>query len=89
MILTCAIASSGLVANRRPRGIPAFFRRAGSAAQHPGMHRSNQAQHCPAAVTSAENTQVTQFSVFPVTPECCGETQAVPVPRFRSGLEPG
>ena len=61
----------------------AFPRRCGSFAQPSGMYTSKSTHACPSAVTSAANTQVTQFSTFPVTPACCGETQAVALPFFR------
>lgn len=80
------MASSGLAANTRPSGIPAFFLRAGSFAQRSGMYASKSTQACPDAVTSAEKTQVTQFSIFPVTPACCGATQAVAFPLRRSAV---
>jgi hypothetical protein len=48
------------------------------------MYRSNQAQACPEAAAKAENTQVTQFSTRPATPECCGAAQAVSRPFFRT-----
>jgi len=61
----------------------AFRRRCGSFAHDFGMYTSKSAHACPDAVTSAANTQVTQFSTFPVTPACWGETQAVDFPFFR------
>ena len=83
--LACAIARSGLVANLSACGIPACARRCGSVAQHSGMYTSKSIHACPSAVTSAANTQVTQFSTVPVTPACCGETHAVNGPFRRSG----
>ena len=80
------MASSGFVANASFSGIPAFFLRCGSVAQQSGMYTSKSAQACPSAVTSAANTQVTQFSTFPVTPACCGETHAVNFPFRRSAV---
>ena len=44
------------------------------------MYTSKSTQACPSAVTSAVNTQVTQFSTLPVTPACCGETHAADFP---------
>jgi hypothetical protein len=72
-----------LVANARPSGIPAFFLRRRSVAQQSGMYTSKSTQACPKAVTSAVNTQVTQFSTRPVTPACCGETHAADLPLRR------
>ena len=63
--------------------MPGLRRRRGSSAQELGMYTSKSAHACPSAVTSAANTQVTQFSTLPVTPACCGETQAVDRPFFR------
>ena len=83
---TCAMASSGFVANASFSGIPAFSRRCGSVAQQSGMYTSKSTQACPSAVTRAANTQVTQFSTFPVTPACCGETHAVDFPFRRSAV---
>ena len=54
---TCAMASSGFVANASFSGIPAFARRGGSFAQQSGMYTSKSAQACPSAVTRAANTQ--------------------------------
>ena len=65
-----------MVANARPSGIPAFSLRCGSLAQQSGMYTSKSTHACPHAVTSAVNTQVTQFSTRPVTPACCGDTHA-------------
>ena len=81
--LTCPIASAGFVANFRLPGIPALRRRAGSFAHACGMYTSKSAHPCPNTVTSAANTQVTQFSTVPVTPACCGDAHAVDLPFFR------
>jgi hypothetical protein len=83
---TCAMASSGFVANASFSGIPVSARRAASLAQQSGMYTSKSTQACPSAVTRAANTQVTQFSTLPVTPACCGETHAVDLPFRRSAV---
>jgi hypothetical protein len=44
------------------------------------MYTSKSTHACPHAVTSAVNTQVTQFSTRPVTPACCGDTHAADFP---------
>ena len=74
------------MANFSLPGIPALRRRPGSFAQQSGMYMSKSAHACPDAVTSAANTQLTQFSTFPVTPACCGDTHAVELPFFRSAV---
>jgi hypothetical protein len=83
---TCAMASSGFVANASFPGMRAFARRCGSFAQQSGMYTSKSTQACPSAVTRAANTQVTQFSTFPVTPACCGDTHALDFPFRRSAV---
>ena len=45
--------------------------------------RRKSAHACPAAVTYAENTVVTQFSTFPLHPAGCGATHAVASPPGR------
>ena len=75
--LACAITSSGFVATASSPGMPASWRRCGSFARASGIYRPDQARAWSGTVTRAQNTQVTQFSTRPVTPQCCGAAHAV------------